>query len=200
MPEIAGLSFILMYIGLVASGDIVLLGLLYSSVHFHAIDLMPLLVVAVLASFTSDLGWYLTGRLIRADRLRKLPVMRRNPELVASLSNFFERRGAVLLFVCKFLYGTRAVTQILCGAHKMKYPKYFLINLAGLAIWLSFLVILVMSVNAGVASVKSAVTKIEISVTVIVGLLILTRYLVKKFIEDRIIENKGRITDSFTKN
>jgi len=177
-----GYKYVLVFFGLVLSGDIFLVGTIYSA-RFGFVELSTLFPVAIAASIVSDAVWYLLGRFLRRDRLEKLPMLRSKPALVAKLAALFERKGALLVFACKFLYGTRVITQVLCGVHKMKYKKYFFVNVAGSLIWISFLMALVTAVNASVGTLKSTVTKVEISLTIIIALFLAIRFITKRLFE-----------------
>ena len=79
-----------------------------------------------------DLGLYYLGRLFPATALQRLPGRGTN-KLVMGLERLFDRRGAQVVFMSKFVYGTRSIVQILAGVHDLPVRSYLLANILGAA-------------------------------------------------------------------
>jgi membrane protein DedA with SNARE-associated domain len=184
LAALAGYKYLLVFGGLVFSGDIFLVGFIYSA-RLGFVTLPKLFLTALLASVVSDCMWYVIGRNIGSDRIARLPFMRKNPALVEKIAGLFERKGIFFLFSCKFLYGTRIITQVICGIHKMKYAKYFLVNILGSLIWILAVILIVNAVDASLATVKNTITKIEISVTLLAGFFFAMRFLSRKYLQEK---------------
>ncbi|HVS80001.1 MAG TPA: VTT domain-containing protein [Candidatus Paceibacterota bacterium] len=179
LTALAGYKYLLVFGGLILSGDIFLVSFIYSA-KFGFVTLPYLFLTALLASAVSDFMWYALGRFIGLQRIQKIWFLRKNPALVEKLSAMFEKNGAKLLFMCKFLYGTRVVTEVITGMHRMKYAKYFLINLCTTIIWTLFLFLFVTAVDASVSSIKSLLAKIEIVITVFAAFFVLAHFAAKR--------------------
>ncbi len=185
--------YIFVFFGLILSGDIFLVAMIYSS-RFGFIDLPILFVIAICASTVSDTLWYAMGRFVKNERLKRLPLMRKKPELAERLSRKFESRASLLLFSCKFLYGTRIITQVLCGTHRMKYGKYFSISLAGTVLWTSFLMLLITTIHQSLALFKGTLTKIEIGAVLVAAVFVALRFMMRRFLQEKPMEKKENLS------
>jgi membrane protein DedA with SNARE-associated domain len=125
---------------LLFAGELVLLPAIYLAITGR-LELAYVIAIAITATMLSDFGWYYVGRRFPAAALQRLPG-RGTHGLVNGLDRLFDRRGAHVVFLSKFVYGTRAATQILAGVHDMPLRVYLLANVLGvtaLTLVLSFL-------------------------------------------------------------
>ena len=112
-------------------GELVLLPAIYLAVTAR-LELAYVISLAITATMLSDFALYFLGRRFPAKALQRLPGRGTN-KLVNGLDRLFTQRGARVLFLSKFVYGTRAVAQILAGVHDMPLRVYLIANTLGVA-------------------------------------------------------------------
>lgn len=126
---LAAYPYLMLFVGLLLAGEVVLLPALYLATTGR-LDALLVIVVAVIATMLSDLVWFLLGRWSPAsavDRIRQ----RHSSRNVNRLQALFFRNGPRLLFLSKFVYGTRIAAQVLAGALNMPLKTWLSVNLAG---------------------------------------------------------------------
>jgi membrane protein DedA with SNARE-associated domain len=123
-------AYPLLFIGLLAAGEVVLIPALYLAVT-DRLDLALVVGIAITATTLSDLAWYTIGRAFPAVALRRLSA-RRGGRLLPWLERTFNERGAQALFASKFVYGTRVMAQLLAGLHAMPLRLYLPVNTAAI--------------------------------------------------------------------
>lgn len=136
-----------LYIGILVFG----LPVLLPAIHLAAqgsLDPLVLAVVALAAMWTSDAAWYALGRCVPLERLRRQRLLART---VARADALFERfRGARtrLLFLSRFLYGSRIAVNLLCGLTRMRFRTVVLVQIASGVLWLGCLFLAVVGAAA----------------------------------------------------
>ncbi len=94
------------------------------------------LVVAVAASLTADVPWFLTGRRFGYRVLRFVCRVSVSPETcVRQTESVFERFGAASLAIAKFIPGYSTVAPPLAGILRTPTTTFLLFDAAGAAIW-----------------------------------------------------------------
>ena len=129
-------------IGILVFGSVVLL----PAIHLAASgELDPALVVfvALLAIGISDAAWYFAGRAVPVESLRKKPRLAGKITRAEGLLARFPGSLAQLLFLSRFLYGSRIAVSLLCGLARVSFRKVFLVNLVSALAWLAMLFALV---------------------------------------------------------
>lgn len=121
--------YLIIFVSLLFVGELVLLPAIYLAITGR-LDLGYVIFVAVTSTLLSDFGWYYAGRKFPAAALQRLPG-RHTGRWVNRLDALFDRRGAQMLFLSKFVYGTRVVAQVLAGLHDMPLRLYLIVNTLG---------------------------------------------------------------------
>jgi membrane protein DedA with SNARE-associated domain len=98
------------------------------------VELVWLMVVVVVAAVAGDSVGYEIGR--RAGgRLIASKALRRHRAGVEKAQDLIRRRGAVAVFLGRFLALLRALMPALAGSSKLPYPRFLVFNAAGGLIW-----------------------------------------------------------------
>lgn len=121
--------YLFLFVGLLFTGETVLLPAIFLAIS-GTLLLVPVILIAIAAASLSDLAWYASGRRMPRSALRRLPG-KGTSALVDGLDRLFTRKGAQLLFLSKFVYGTRIVAQLLAGVHDMPVRRYLIANTLG---------------------------------------------------------------------
>lgn len=129
---LAGYPYLVLFVGMLLAGEVVLLPALYLATTGR-LDPMLVIAVALLATMLSDLAWFLLGRWSPSGAVERLR-RRYTGRLIDRLQDMFSRNGPRLLFVSKFVYGTRIAAQVIAGALDMPLRTWFAVNLAGVLV------------------------------------------------------------------
>lgn len=126
---VAAYPYLMLFVGLLLAGEVVLLPALYLATTGR-LDPWMVIVVAVVATMLSDLVWFLLGRWSPSSAVERLR-QRYSGRIVDRLLNLFSRNGLRLLFLSKFVYGTRIAAQVIAGALGMSFKTWLVVNFAG---------------------------------------------------------------------
>lgn len=123
--------YLFIFIGMIFMGEVVLLPAIYLAVTGR-LELAYVIFIAIAATLLSDLFWFYLGRRFPASALDRIPG-RHTGRLVDGLERLFDKNGAHVIFLSKFVYGTRTVAQVLAGIHDMPTRTYLVANTLGVA-------------------------------------------------------------------
>lgn len=125
---VAEYPYAALFVGLLIAGEVVLLPALYLAATGR-LDPFAVIGVAVTATMISDLVWFLLGRCSPAGAVERVR-QRHSSRVVNRLQILFSRNGPRLLFLSKFVYGTRIAAQVLAGALQMPVRTWLSVNFA----------------------------------------------------------------------
>lgn len=153
--------YLFIFIGMLFVGEVVLLPAIYLAVTGR-LELAFVIFVAIAATLLSDAFWYYLGRRFPASALDRIPG-RHSGRVVDGLERLFERNGAHVIFLSKFVYGTRTVAQVLAGIHDMPVRTYLIANTLGVAALTLVLSGIAWSVAGTARRFEDAVHNVEIA-------------------------------------
>ena len=100
------------------------------------LSLIAVFLVAMLASMTADITWYLAGRQYGNRVMRALCMISLTPDsCVSQTQERFENWGVRALLVAKFVPGISLLAPPLAGATRVSWLKFLLFNGTGTALW-----------------------------------------------------------------
>ncbi len=148
-----------------------------------AILFLPILIIT---SFGSSLGFilmYYLGnkfgeKVIRTGRLKFV-----NTESLNKTDMWFAKYGYKLIFINRFLPGTRAVISFFCGIHRLKVLRTFLYAAASSFMWYALLIYLGIQLERKVQLLDfylETYSNIILAVTVVALAAFLVKYLIGK--------------------
>jgi membrane protein DedA with SNARE-associated domain len=164
--------YLFFFLGMILAGEVVLLPAIYLAATGR-LDIGLVIVLSVVATILSDLIWYYAGRKFPAAALKRIPG-RGTSRVVKGLEQLFERNGTQVLFLSKFVYGTRITAQILSGVHDMPFRRYFVANALGILAVTIALVVIAYSVVGTAHRMGDVVQTMEIAFFVFVLLAVAT--------------------------
>ena len=142
IPQIIpGNIYTVLFAGLLLGGETALLPAVYFGIE-GTLYLPLVILISVVATAVSDTFWYALGRSVPMQKIASSWWLASYEKHVLSLSKLFAEKGLVILFLSKFVYGTRTAAQILCGVNKIKFAGYFAVNIAGILALNSFFIVL----------------------------------------------------------
>jgi membrane protein DedA with SNARE-associated domain/rhodanese-related sulfurtransferase len=102
----------------------------------HRISGAGALIAVLAACLIGDSFWYWLGRRYGNAVLHLLCRLSfESSTCVAKTERYFEKRGAVTLLFAKFVPGLSTVSAPIAGQTGMPYPRFFIYDLAGSAVW-----------------------------------------------------------------
>lgn len=177
-----------LFFGLIFLGGIVLLPAMYLSLD-GTVHLLYLFIATVLAGVLSDSFWYYVGRHAKEEKLYKLKIVKKRIEEAKRFSAFFSRHGALLVFLTKFVYGTRIASHVLAGMHKIKYMQFTAATAMGTAIWFLVFYFLIRSIDVGITAVKATALRIQLLFLVLFVVVIFLNWFTGKVIRKKMMRS-----------
>lgn len=99
------------------------------------------IIAATLGSVLGALILYWVGRLLTPERMARLlngwvgRVLRFKPDDLAKTEAWFNRRGSIAVFICRFVPIVRSLISIPAGMSRMNVGKFTALSAAGTLIW-----------------------------------------------------------------
>jgi membrane protein DedA with SNARE-associated domain len=175
--------------GYMIFGGFMLIPAIYLAIT-GTINLFYLFVTIILASICADSMWYYIGKQVKKERIYELRFLRSKVEEAKKFSDYFSKRAGFLVFICKFIYGTRIASHILAGMHKMRYLKFILAIALGTAIWFLIFYVLIKSLDIGISEAGAVGMRIQIIFFVSMSILLLINYLTSKYLRKKFFNKK----------
>lgn len=115
----------------------------YNAVQGGA-SLWATILSGTLGSVAGTWLWYLAGRVIGAERLRKLVTrhgrwLTLTPRQLDQAQGWFDRHGAAVVFFGRFVPTVRTLISVPAGLAAMPLPRFLLFTMLGSLIWCSLL-------------------------------------------------------------
>ena len=124
-------GYLAVAVGTFLEGEAVLV-LAGFAAHRDYLSLPGVILVALLASFLGDQLYYYLGRQHGAALLARFPALQAAAERVAP---HVRRHQNLLILFIRFPYGLRVAGPIVIGMSGVSRLRFFLLNLAGAALW-----------------------------------------------------------------
>lgn len=171
MGALSAHPYLTLFVGLLFVGELMLLPAIYLSAAGR-LELGYVLAIAIPVTVAKDFGFYYLGRKFPASALARIPG-RTTSRLAKGLDRLFAQRGAELLFLSKFVYGTRMLAQILAGVHDMPVRLYLMANTLGVTALTVMLAVIAYSVAGTARRYTDVVNSVEMAFFVFVVLAVL---------------------------
>lgn len=175
------------FAGILVGGESVFIPAVYLTFR-NVIDPIPLILISASAGIISDSIWYWVGKTFPVHRLLEMKSLKRSREYIAHASSFFDRNSLKLLYLSKFVYGTRTAMQVICGQKRIPFGKYLIVNTLGILSWLLLLYGIAYALRQQLSHYEETVQNIElvfaVSFLIIMILLIcFTRFYGKRWFQ-----------------
>lgn len=168
---LASHPYLFIFVGMLIAGEVVLLPAIYLAATGR-LDPPSVVAVSIAATLVSDIVWYWLGRRFPAKALERIPG-HRTSKLVAGIERLFTTKGPHVLFLSKFVYGTRVAAQVLSGVHDMPVRTYLVWNTAGVLALTAALVAIAYSVAGTARRFADVVEDMEIAFVAFVAIAVL---------------------------
>ncbi len=124
--------------GIPVPGETILLFASFLAFSEDRLHLPVIILVGTLAATLGDnLGYFIGNHGGRPllERYRKLFHIR--PETIARGEELFRRRGALTIFLARFIFGMRIIAGPLAGVLRMPWKRFVLFNFLGAVCWVT---------------------------------------------------------------
>jgi membrane protein DedA with SNARE-associated domain len=109
--------------------------------------LFGLMLATNLANCIADLAWYGLVQFVPLEKIKRWGLVKDRQETVEKISVALDKYGYGLLFISKFLYGTRISVIVACALKKFNIGLYLLVSAFGTFVYLWVLYLLATTVQ-----------------------------------------------------
>jgi membrane protein DedA with SNARE-associated domain len=176
------------FVGIIFLGGLVLLPAVYLSMT-GTISLF-LFLINILAAATADSFWYAIGKMAKKEKLYTYRFVKKRIVEAERFSAFFSKHGVLLVFLTKFIYGTRIASHVLAGMHKIRFYKFLIATAAGTALWFGLFFVLFHSVDAGLAEAEATAARVQLLFLITIAALVILNWFTGTYIRGKIMKNK----------
>ena len=149
------------FFGIIFLGGMMMLAAMYLAFS-GMISLPVLFLITILAAIAIDTLWYVIGMRADKETIYEHRFVRPRAAMAKRFSRYFERHGALLVFITKFVYGARLASHILAGVHRIHYPKFLFAISLGTSVWFGIFYTLVYLFDASVGTAKTTTFHLQI--------------------------------------
>jgi membrane protein DedA with SNARE-associated domain len=141
MPFITDLPYpyIITFFTSIVAGEFAFAPIIFLAATSDALYLPYTLLAVLSGTIVADSIWYSIGRNNPKEKIYSFPFIKKRAKKLERFSSFFERNYILFLLLTKFVYGTRTISQIVAGIHKIPYKKFIGVSAFGSAIWIGLL-------------------------------------------------------------
>ena len=180
-PYLTAYAKSITFVGAAIWGEVVVISLAFLAAQ----GLYPLWIVFVfglLGTIFADCLWFLLGRIKLFNKnkiLRK--IVKKYKKIEKKIERFGKNNDFAIIFVTKFLYGTRIITAIYVGLNKrLKFGRFLLYDSISTIIWLTSMIAIGWLAGKGVEWIVHLYKSLGLALTILIGLVILFVLLEKK--------------------
>ena len=159
---------------------------------YSEMNMIGVIIASTIGSVLGAIALYLVGMIFSKERLEKIvqgkigKILHFKTEDIDKAISWFEKRGKLTVFFCRFIPIVRSLISIPAGMTKMKFIPFILLTTLGSAIWNSVLTYLGVIAGASWETVAgyidnySKVVLVIIVIAVLVGAVIFYKKKFKK--------------------
>lgn len=172
-----------MFIGMIFAGESILIPSLALALA-GKLNISYVISLALFATLFADFLWYIVGIHIHNTFSQRI-IGSKVHKQIERISGVFSNKEATVLFLSKFVYGTRIAVQILAGIKHMKIGKYIIVNLSGTATVIVLISFLVYFIDTTVIGIENLLYKLGIVLLVTIIITILGHIIFGKYIQKK---------------
>lgn len=182
-PFFLEFKYVFFFIGMIIFGETVLIPALYGTI-FGFFDLWLILGIALFATLLSDSVWYAVGRLWGKERIYSSRLFRNRQRTFEQIERTFNKQSLKILFLSKFVYGTRIAVQLLAGIYRVRFGSYLAVNALGTASLLVVFTAITYLVKESANAVELFTRRFEIAILIftvaVAALHLISRYVIQR--------------------
>lgn len=174
-------AYAFLFGGMLLGGETFFLPAMYFAV-VGPLNAYIVLGLATLATLISDSIWYTLGRFVSLPQLLAYKFFKRRENSILQMHEVFGRHGFKLLYLSKFVYGTRIAAQVLSGTVRMPFDRYLIVNLAGVVSYLGVISLAALAAQEGLASFEKTLRYGYVSIGIFIVIVAIIHLIFKKWL------------------
>lgn len=155
------LLYTTLFFVLCVGGESTLVPILYATALGY-IDIKVVAILYLFSTVASDGLWYTLGRFLPASKVFAIPLLEKRLSLFESVGIVVDSHPAKIVFFSKFVFGTRLITQVLCGMRSIPFLRFMWASLLGASVWLTLLYTLLQVIDYSLSSLKGTVLYLQL--------------------------------------
>ncbi len=130
-PWVAQYGVLVVFFGMIFEGTMTIIatGVLC---YLGLLPIKETIVFAILGATVGDQLWFLAGKYFIASVLKHFPKFE---EKIVSLEETIKKRGNLLAFGSRFIYGGATVFPLALGTYGYSHKKFTIFDLMGVSLW-----------------------------------------------------------------
>lgn len=179
-PYISDHPYLFIFLGMLVGGETFLLPAVYLASK-GTLSYSLVFLFASASTLVSDTAWYVIGRVFPLEKILSWKKFAQSdkPEKILLV---FRGHSRKVLFISKFVYGTRTIVQVLSGSIRMPYLRYSAVNLAGIASYLLVISVLAFFTRAGLDSFREIPYNEYVYVIIFIIVIVVAHICLKKWL------------------
>lgn len=182
-------QYALIFIGVMAGGEIVLLGLAFLAAQ-NLVPLPTLFIFSFLGTLSSDSIWFLLGN---SKLAQKVFTSRSLGATVGVITSAIERMSRhnnfIKLILCKFMVGTRILILVYMRRNNLSFNRFIKFNIFAVLLWLLVIIPIGFLSGLGFTYLAEIFQNLYVGVgfllLIIIVIIIFQSWLKKKFLEEQ---------------
>ncbi|MBX4211046.1 VTT domain-containing protein [Candidatus Parcubacteria bacterium] len=159
------------FIGMFVLGEAVLIPALYLSFQ-GVFDPLNVFFVSISATLLSDAMWYLIGRYLSTKDISESRLIQNRKEVFDKTTRLYDTYGLRILYLSKFIYGTRTIVQIITGYRKIPHRDYVVVNTLGALTYLFSFFLIASLMHASFDEFGALLNEVKIAILFIIIILV----------------------------
>jgi membrane protein DedA with SNARE-associated domain len=180
-PYVANHAHLFLFLGMLVGGETFLLPAIYLAIQ-GTLRFSDVLLLALLATVVSDVIWYTAGRFVPLEKIFSFGIFQKKREAFNKIIGVFKKHSQKLLYISKFVYGTRTIIQISSGVIRIPFLRYTTINLAGVISYLLVITLLAILTKESLVSLEEVVYYEYVSIAIFIVIIAVIHIWLKKWL------------------
>lgn len=183
-------QYIFLFFGGLIGGEWVQLPVIYLAVT-GALEPSIVFFWCLAGIFVSDVVWFFIGRWLTMERIMELGPIKKRERMVNYFLKWFDKHDLKILYISDFIYGLRIPVQVMLGARRLPFYKFFIVDLLGVGSYLLLLFGLGFAFNESLTSFEQIVEQTRtIAFFLFAASIFLVNWWIKKKLDQQVPEEE----------
>lgn len=171
--------YAILFFGILIGGEWVFVPALYTAFQ-TGLSVHAIIGISLAATFIADTAWYLIGRMVPYERVVTLPLIRKKRASIDSLGGLFDAHAMQIIFISKFVYGTRIAVQLSSGITRILYLRFICASVGGTVALAAVLTGFVWFIQNSLSALTEHVYYIHASLLVFIILVVALQFIMRR--------------------
>lgn len=189
-PYVSIHPYLLLFLGMLIGGETFLLPAAYLAAK-GTLSFPMIFLFAVLATLVSDTAWYSIGRFVSLPKILSWKIFSKKRDTMLKIFPKFQNHSEKILFISKFVYGTRTLAQIFSGTIRMPFIKYSIVNLAGILSYLAAICLMAVFTRKSLANFSEMSYNEYVVAAIFILLVVVIHICLKRWLGKKILASSS---------